>query len=234
LWLQFARRVLARRGDGGLHWWDAFCGGLSVSVALSAVGPGLSSDANAALVALYRAVIAGWEPPATLTEAEYAAARQLPDTDPLKAFAGFGCSFGAKWFGGYARGGGGGDKTRNFADESRRTLLDDLGAIVVAGGDVQHVDFLDVEPEPTDLVLYLDPPYRGTEEYGGTATFDHARFYARVAAWSRFTDVFVSEYAMPTGVPVLEFAHVLSVTKAESRRATVERLYHYHPGSPLA
>lgn len=59
----------------GREFWEPFCGGLSVSVALSESGPGLVSDANHALIALYRAVAAGWDPPSTVSEDDYKRAR---------------------------------------------------------------------------------------------------------------------------------------------------------------
>ena len=40
----------------------------------------------------------------------------------LTGFVGFGCSFGGKWFGGYARNAGG----TNYAAQSKRSLLKDM------------------------------------------------------------------------------------------------------------
>ncbi len=207
----------------GRPFWDPFCGSLAVSVALG--GAGISSDAHAPLIAMYRAVQAGWDPPATLSEPDYQAARDLPDSDPLKAFAGFACSFGGKWFGGYARDP---KSDRNYAGAARRSILKRVRAIHDAGGEFSQIDFLNVEPGPTDLVLYLDPPYRGTTGY--SIALDHDALYRRVAAWSRYTDVFVSEYAMPWGRIALEFDHCMSVAgKGHQAAARTERLYHYGP-----
>jgi DNA adenine methylase len=81
---------------------DLFCGTLSVTSAMS--GERYANDISRPLICLLRAVQGGWAPPESLAEAEYA---RLSDTrdpdDPMTAFAGFGCSFGGKWFGGYAR-----------------------------------------------------------------------------------------------------------------------------------
>jgi DNA adenine methylase len=235
-WLAAAMRPSLLYGSSPRPWWDAFCGGLSVSLALADVAPGVggvSTDANPALAALYRAVASGWDPPASLSEDEYRAARALSDSDPRKAFAGFGCSFGGKWFGGYARAPA--QANRTYAGATRTALLRDVGALVAAGVSIAHANFLDVEPEPTDAVLYLDPPYAGTTAYGATGAFDYARFYARVAAWARHTDVFVSEYAMPPdlgGRLAMEFAHDMSVAGGVQKNARVERLYHYAPDLP--
>lgn len=218
----------------GREFWDAFCGGLSVSLAISETGArGLATDANPALVNLYQAVAAGWDPPAVVSEDDYAAARSLPDTDPRKAFCGFACSFGGKWFGGYARAPK--EAGRTYAGAGRTALLRDVGLLVERGIDVALANFLEVEPEPTETVLYLDPPYAGTTGYGATGTFDYPRFYRRVAAWARYTDVFVSEYSMPIslgGRLAMEFAHDMSVAGGVRKGARVERLYHYAPDLP--
>lgn len=216
----------------GREFWDAFCGGLSVSLALSETGArGLATDANPALIALYQAVAEGWDPPAVVTEDEYRAAKALPDSDPRKAFAGFACSFGGKWFGGYARAPK--QEGRTYAGAGRTALLRDVGALTERGVPIALANFLEVEPDPSFAgVLYLDPPYADTTGYNATGPFDHGRFYRRVEAWARCTDVFVSEYAMPAelgGRLVMEFSHDMSVAGGVRKAARVERLYHYDP-----
>lgn len=74
--------VIDQYREPGQMVWDAFCGGLSVSVALSEKGPVLSSDANESLINLYNAVKTGWVPPTEVTREEYHVAKSLPNTDP--------------------------------------------------------------------------------------------------------------------------------------------------------
>jgi DNA adenine methylase len=223
--------------------WDPFCGGLSVSVALG--GRGLVSDVNQALIELYRAVAAGWDPPSALTREEWGAARSLPDTNPLKAFAGFSCSFGGIYFNSYTSqdgpwtirsGPGAGRVVRrsHAAAAARATLLRDVPALVARGCVFAGLDFLEVEPEPTDAVLYLDPPYKGVTGYRGVAPFDHAHFYTRVRQWSAFTDVFVSEYALPLSVGALLVweapATTRGLTQGKRPDRPREKLYWLGPG----
>lgn len=204
-------------------------------------GPVISSDANPALVSLYQALRDGWDPPTIVSEDEYRAARGLPDSDPRKAFVGFGCSFGGKWFAGYARSKDPKDArstgARTYASQCRNSLLEDLAALRPAGWTVAHLNFLDVDPaaeeRPEDTVLYLDPPYAGTEAYGATAPFDHGLFWRRVHEWAQRTHVFVSEYNCPfVAPPVLEFTHDLSVAGGVQKDARTERLFHFHPDTP--
>jgi DNA adenine methylase len=219
---------------GPREFWDPFCGGLSVSVALG--GRGLITDANPALIALYQAVAAGWDPPQRVSESEYHAARALPDADPLKAFCGFGCSFGGKWFRGYARQRLVDGRWYDYAAGARNALLRDVPALIARGCRFACVDFLAIEPRPTSSVLYLDPPYLDTEGYGAVGRFDHARFYARAAAWSRRTDVFVSEYGFPWGRVVWSHEHKRHLSggrNAGEANTRTERLYHFGPDRAL-
>lgn len=227
-WLVAAIRPHLR----GRAFWDPFCGGLSVARALSAVaGGGLVSDANPALIALYKAVAGGWQPPSSATETEYHAAKALPDSNPLKAYIGFGSSFGAKWFGGYARSTNARGDPRNYLLETRNGLLDEVGELVSRGCEFACLNFLAIEPRPVTMVLYLDPPYAGTEPYGALPAFDHALFIRRVAEWSKYTDVFISEYEMPIGRCVLEFGHALQIAGGQRPNERTERLYHLALGS---
>lgn len=205
--------------------WDAFCGGLSMSVALSKKGPVWSTDANAALIALYRAIQSGWEPPTEVSKETWHAAKALPDSDPLKAFCGFGCSFGGKWFGGYAgrRAARAGDpKLYTFRDSTANGLRRECPGRVLA-----VVDFLSVQPQACEAILYLDPPYAGTTGYAAVAPFDSDRFVQRVREWSRFTHVFVSEYSFPIGECVWS-RQVPGST--QFKKDAVERLYYLGPG----
>jgi DNA adenine methylase len=230
-----------RRGERVV--WDAFCGGLSMSAELAKRGPVITSDANPALISLYQAVARGWDPPAIVTEEQYKAGKALPDSDPMKAFLGFGCSFGGKWFGGFARSKDpkDGRSKRGYASQARNGLLEDVAAIIGAGGIILHLNFMELDPadieiagdpDVRDLVLYLDPPYHDTTGYGATGKFDHPKFYDRVRQWAALTDVFVSEYAMPFGRPILEFTHDMSVAGGVQKDARRERLYHYGPTRP--
>lgn len=217
--------VIDRHRQPGQLVWDAFCGGLSMSVALSKNGPVWSTDANAALISLYRAVQNGWDPPTEVSKETWQAAKALPDTDPMKAFCGFGCSFGGKWFGGFSapRPGSGWS-----AAGQGRVLRRDC-----ANGAFALVDFLSVQPQPCEAILYLDPPYAGTTGYDGALPFDSEAFVQRVREWSRWTHVFVSEYSFPIGECVFERTSKTKVNGGMSGRAkdAVERLYHLQPGN---
>lgn len=217
---QIAKDLVSAIPQDGRYFWDAFCGSLAISCALS--GPGMVSDTSAPLIALYQAIDAGWDPPATLTKEEWQAAKALPDSNPLKGFAGFGCSFRGLYFSGYA-GGYVGPVSNPGAQAARQVLTRDVRKLAARGCCFKQIDFLSVEPEP-GLLLYLDPPYRNTSAYAGTAPFDHDRFYGRVEAWARYGPVYVSEYDFPLGRVVWERSRAVKLKAGTGARA-VEKLY---------
>jgi DNA adenine methylase len=223
---QLAAVILDYRRPGQTV-WDAFCGGLSVAAALEEDGPVYATDVNAALIALYQAVQGGWQPPDVVSRDTWQAAKALPDNDPLKAFCGFGCSFGGKWFGGYAapryvtptattHGGVSNPVVSSLRALSRRALDRTI--------QFAAVDFLMVMPHRTDRLIYCDPPYAGTTPYDGAPPFDQLRFRARVAGWARYTDVFVSEYDFPLGECIWSAPASLKVSGGTKDPRT-ERLY---------
>lgn len=176
---QIANRVSP--SDGFI--WSPFCGGLSVEAELARRGYRVvCSDLCLPLISLYCAVAAGWNPPRTCTKEERDAALALPDSDPFKAFARFGCGFGGNWSSGYARDVSG----TNYAAQSRAALLRDVPLIVGAGGRFAHGSFLEVPLEAGDpSLIYADPPYRGVMAYSAVGAFDHAAFDRRIVEWSR-------------------------------------------------
>lgn len=216
--------------------WDAFCGGLSMSVALRKKGPVWSTDACVPLIALYRAVQSGWDPPTEVSKDEWQAAKALPDSDPMKAFCGFGCSFGGKWFGGFqpfvkatkTATHTGGDSNPPLA--AHRALKRNCPA-----GTFACVDFMRIQPQPCEAILYLDPPYAGTTGYAGVQPFDSNAFVQRVQEWSRWTHVFVSEYSFPIGECVFEVAKAKTVAGGSGGgRVGLERLYYVGPTTEVS
>lgn len=152
-----------------------------------------SSDCHVDLILMFKALKSGWVPPSALTEDEY---RTLKAAEPsaVRGFAGFACSWGGKWFGGYARGNGA-KGARNYADESSRSLVRDasnFSNVVFALADYRTLNIL------PDDVVYCDPPYAETTEYKDA--FNSAEFWGIAQKWREIgADVFISEYKAPDG-----------------------------------
>ncbi len=159
-----------------------------------------ASDANPWLITMWYALQNGWMPPEAVTEEEYAwYKKNQPLDDPMTAFIGFGCSFGGKWFGGYAR-----DKhsDRNYAQNTRNTILKKIPHI--SSAKFVSCSYLDLTPN--DSLVYCDPPYKSTTGYGAVEAFNHDEFWEVMRAWSKGNTVLVSEYNAPEDfVYVAEF-----------------------------
>lgn len=198
--------------------WEPFMGGAAVTTELlrrkTSDQTLVCTDNHVALVHLWQRVKAGWEPAdlggVPLSDELYAEARALPDTDPYKAFIGFGCSFGGKWFGGNAKSAG-----RNHYAESRRNLLNTAEFLRSANNvQISIASFFDVLPVAlkSRLLIYCDPPYADTEGYT-TGDFDSSAFWCTCVSWARLgARVFVSEFFCP-----VKHSELLSI----SRKITV-------------
>lgn len=151
----------------------------------------IGTDAQADIALMWRAAIEGWQPPETLSRDEYAALRHA-EPSPLRAFAGHGCSFAGKFFGGYAVEG-----DRNFAAQARRSIL--KRATAMRHAEVAQLDYRDIgQIAGPGVVIYCDPPYANTLAYAGAGAFDSDKFWRTMDHWvEQGATVFVSEYAAP-------------------------------------
>lgn len=206
----------------GQTYFEPFVGGGWVLQEVK--GRRVAADKNAALITMYKALQSGWEPPADLSEAEYASLKAAQDVaNPRTAFAGVGCSFAGKWFDGYAR-----DKRmeRPYAAQvaaslRRQTpLIKDV--LFLYGG---YSDF-----SPSGCLIYCDPPYAGTTGYTAAGAFDSAQFWATLRRWARYNTLLISEYAAPSDFKCIwEGASLSGLRPGEGlkQRYNVERLYTY-------
>ena len=116
--------------------------------------------------------------------------------DWFVGLVGFAGSFGAKYFGGYAKGFKA-DKTtpRNYSNEAINNLKKQSPNIQDV--DFKVASFLDYNPNDyKDCVFYLDPPYRNTLKYS-TDEFPYEEFYKWAMELSKNNTVLISEYNMP-------------------------------------
>lgn len=195
---------------------EPFCGGCWVTQGMS--GARYASDANEALITLYKALQSGWVPPSDVSQEAYDAYKSKQDlSDPMTAFVGFGCSFGGKWFGGLARSG-----ERNYAANAKNSLMKQLPKIQSVRFKHQPYGNINV----SGCLIYCDPPYANTTGYGAVGQFDSEQFWQTMREWSKNNTVVVSEYTAPE-----DFVCVMSLetktdmhTKA-GKEKRIERLF---------
>lgn len=184
----------------------------------------LGSDIHEYLIALLKAVQLGWAPPGEISREEYYSIKAHPDLYPdhLVGFVGFLCSFGGKWFGGYAQN----KKGDNYADRGRRMLLKQKGYILGTVFKNTTYDKLEIPP---NSVVYCDPPYEGTTGYRDK--FDHSKFWQ----WCRGKaeeglDIYISEYSAPEDFTcLLEVDHRTTLSKSSNSATRTEKLFTYYP-----
>lgn len=223
--------VLAHRG-GRTRYLEPFVGGGSVAARLVPHFPhghATLADASPDLVLLWCHALLGGTFPETMSHDEWKAWRNYPEPCVMRAFAGFGMSFGGRWFEGFAR-----DTTNTLPDgrqntgEPRRSIA--RKAERMAGARVLCRDYRDFDPTP-DHVIYCDPPYAGTKTYGAVEPFDHDQFWRVAQEWAELGAlVLVSEYAAPAGwVPVWEHVRDVSIARTARGQEATERLYRWAP-----
>lgn len=185
--------ILANRADNQ-YYVEPFVGGFNIIDKVS--GPRIANDIHPHLIALFRAIQEGWIPPETISEEEYRDIQRNKDSYPdyLVGFVGFGCSYGGKWFGGYARGNSNSGKPRNYCLESRSNILKQ--APKIKDVDIRNVDYRELVI-PANSIIYCDPPYANTTKYasGGFDTNDFWKWVEKQAQGGHI--IFVSEYAAP-------------------------------------
>lgn len=201
-------------------YFEPFVGGAWILQEMS--GKRIASDGNDALIAMYKALQNGWLPPEYVSEEEWRIYRKQTDVkkDPMQAFCRFGCGFGGDWMGGYARSA---DKDC-YAKTSKNSLMKQLPLI-------KDVDFrygLFHEHTPWDMLVYCDPPYAGTTQYGAFKYFDHKMFWDKMREWSKNNTVVISEYKAPEDFEcVAEFSSRMGMTTGKERPVRTERLFMY-------
>ena len=134
--------------------------------------------------------------PKTITEEEYNKVRLNKDKYEkwYVGFVGFCATFGAKYFGGYARG---------FKEDKitpRDIPAESIRNIEKQRKNLQNIKFKccsydEINKNIKDFVIYCDPPYKGTLKY--TTYFDYDKFYKWCKEMSKNNVVLISEYWMP-------------------------------------
>ncbi len=209
------------------HMWEPFCGGCNITEVMAPrLGVYHASDIDRNLIKMWQAVAEGWVPPDNISEGRYKILReQCKALDEVgkswtaeQTFAAFACSWGAKCWGGYARGEG-----RNYAAEGCRSIVRAIP--VLKSVHFTCRPYTAIRPCRGDIV-YCDPPYEGTTGYKA-GEFNHEEFWEQVRQWS-IADrawVFVSEYNAPDDfTPIWSVKRTKSLTKQDPQ-LDIDSLY---------
>lgn len=196
----FVREVL----KPGQWYVEPFCGALGVA---RRVGHDkmLLADGSEALINMWKTL---QDPsinlPDVVTEEQCRRLNAARDPgDWMTAYAGFGMSFGSKWFGGYARDSRG--STQDNVTRSRNLKIATGRKRQATTGNAVFVhrayDSLYV---PRGSLIYCDPPYAGRTRAHDCEAFDHDKFWGwcRVQVQAGHT-LLITEFTIPDDFVVL-------------------------------
>lgn len=198
-----------------------FCGSCAIESKVQA-DVKILNDKHPYLIAMWQALQNGWTPPDVVTKEEYYRVKANMDENPaLAGFVGFGCSFGGKWWGGYAKDKRGDD----YCGQAKRGLLKDL--VGIQSATFTCLDYRDVEI-PDGAVVYCDPPYVNTTGYT-VGQFDTNEFWNYMRQISKRCDVYISEESAPNDFECIwSKEKVRTLEKSDNvGRVKVEKLFKY-------
>lgn len=171
-------------------YWEPFVGAAWILMRIKGE-PNYASDIHYELIEMWKALQRDWIPPNIVSEKDYALAKVGALLPELTAFIGFGCSWGGKYFGGYARDP---KSDRNYAQNARNSLLKKIAQMPTTK--FFRANYFLCSPPTQDMLIYCDPPYADTTKY--SMSFNHMRFWERCQELNLSGHtVIVSEYKAP-------------------------------------
>lgn len=179
---------------------EPFCGSLGVTQHMTDEYKVTASDTHPDLIALWKKLKKKqFISPKTMSEERYLRIKNFKSPSALKAFAGFGCSFGGKFFSGYAQ------KYTNGKKENYLSAVSN--SMKKIQPKITNVKFKCCDYKkwkPKNMLIYCDPPYKyskfpvkyrtSTKKY---VEFDNNEFWDIMRKWSKHNHVFISEQSAP-------------------------------------
>jgi DNA adenine methylase len=201
-----------------------FCGSCAIESKIISVSKTLN-DSHEYLISMFQAIQLGWKIPDDITKEQYDNIKNHKDENKaLSGFAGFACSFGGKWFGGYAHLKN--YEYKNYALYSKNSLLRKMKGLQDA--QFTCLDYRQVYI-PNGSVVYCDPPYEGTTKYSNSNDFNHNQFWDYMRLIGKNNTIFISEYNAPKDfISIWEKKQVVKFDVNKNNIfSNLDRLYQY-------
>ena len=211
--------------SGSNTYIEPFAGGCNVIDKVKAKDR-IAADKNEYLIALFRHLQAGGELPEAVSKEEYSKVRANITEFPAwyVGAVGFLASYNGRFFdGGYAGIGNEKGRIRDYYQESKNNILNQLQQGGISGIDFMPCDYRDFKPQ--GCVIYCDPPYEGTKEYGNAKKFDYPEFWQVMREWSQDNVVFISELQAPDDFIAVWEKEVDRSMKAKEHFRATEKLF---------
>lgn len=205
---------------------EPFAGGCNVIDKVKAERR-IASDKNRYLVALFEHLQEGGELPEYITREEYNKVRANIKQFPAwyAGAVGFLASYNGRFFdGGYAGYGKDKGRVRDYYRESKNNILNQMQQGGIAGIEFQARDYKEFTPQ--GCVIYCDPPYEGTKQYGNAKDFDYTEFWEVMRKWSKHNNiVLISELSAPDDFITVWEKEVDRSMKAKEHFRATEKLF---------
>ena len=211
--------------SGSRTYIEPFCGGCNVIDKIKANNR-IAADKNEYLIALFKHLQSGGKLPDAVPKEEYDRVRADKESFPAwyVGAVGFLASYNGRFFdGGYAGYGKDKGRVRDYYQESRNNILQQMQQGGVFGIDFRSGDYREYAPE--GCVIYCDPPYEGTKRYGNARQFDYSEFWQLMREWSRNNIVLVSELSAPDDFITIWEKEVDRSMKAKEHFRATEKLF---------
>lgn len=211
------------------YYYEPFCGGCNVIDHISAKRR-FAADKQKYLISLYQNLHRLDQLPANVTKEHYSAVRDSYNRqdrqyeDWYVGAIGFLASYNGRFFdGGYAgivhtKAG----TVKDYYAEAKRNLEAQVPMLdgIVFG----HRDYRETN-DISGFVIYCDPPYKDTKQYGSSKNFNHDEFWEWVRLMSVKNIVLVSEFQAPDDFEYIWEQPITRTIDNTKRVKSVERLF---------
>ena len=142
----------------------------------------------------------------------------LADIGAIQYFASY-CN------GGFPRGYAKNTSTRNYYKEAYRNMKEQ--APNLQGINFQCQNYWELSEDTKNCVIYLDPPYQGTKQYGyaSQAKMDYEQFWNWVRSISKNNFVFISEQQAPDDFDCIWEQDTVRTTNIKNDFKATEKLF---------
>ena len=164
--------------------------------------------------------------PKTFNEKMYNQLKNSDTPSAMRAVAGFGMSFGGKFFGGYIQKHAK-DSNRDFYKEFKNSL--NKIQKIIQKPNIKFYNKSYDSWNPSNMLIYCDPPYKNTQGYE-TGVFDHSKFWEVMREWSKNNYVFISEETAPKDFIIVWKKNKHRTLNSDNRSFKIEKLYVYQDG----
>lgn len=207
------------------YYVEPFCGGCNMIDKVK--GNRIANDIHSYLIPMWKQLVNDNWIPDKINKEEYNHIRDNKHSYPnwLVGWVGFNCSYGGKYFGGFA----GETKTklgivRDYQQEAINNVLKQIDNLKCVEFKNNSYNTLLI---PDNSIVYCDPPYANTTKYSDS--FSHMHFWAWIRYISEKHTVYVSEYSAPADFECIWSKEVKSSLSANGKiggsKSSVEKLF---------